>query len=36
MANLKKSVCFSSNYSTSLGRQKERETERGKKGGWGV
>lgn len=32
MANFKKFVCFSSNCSTSLGRQKERETERGKKG----
>lgn len=30
MANFKKSVWFSSNDSTSLGRQKERETEREK------
>lgn len=33
MASFKKSIWFSSNYSTSLGRQKERETEREKREG---
>lgn len=32
MADFKESVWVSSNYSASLGRQKERQTERGKKG----